>query len=240
MDRTMFFAFMALAIFIPPLGSMPISPGNQPRTLILSSTQNQYPMLYADTVATELREAGYNVTFLSSSSITLGLFTPVQLDQYDIVIWRTDSYTVGNTTYWYVGEQGNETYAGTIGIRTVAILNGMVAVNSNFFSNNFGPNSLTHVKLAILMSSMSITIAQALIAAGVQTTIDLYQTIDWTVAPPSMLDWVTWSLVGYLTTGNDVRDSIYKTIYNYEYGTYTESGYLPPLAFLGNGNLQIV
>jgi hypothetical protein len=240
MQRTMLFAFMALAIFVPSLGSMPISPSNQPRALIISSTQNQYPMLYADRVTTELKEAGYNVTFLSSSTISLGLFTAAQLDQYDIIIWRTDSYVVGDTTYWYIGEQNNETYAGAIGIKTIAVSNGMLAVNANFFNNTFGPESLTHVKLAILMSSMSITIAQALIAAGVKTTIDLYQTIDWTVAPPSMLDWVTWSLVGYLTTGSDVSDSIYKTIYNYEYGTYTQSGYLPPLAFLGNGNLQIV
>jgi len=239
-QKTMLFAFMALAIFIPPLGSMPISPSNQPRALILSSTQNQYPMIYADRVTAELKEAGYNVTFLSSSTITLNLVTAAQLDQYDIVIWRTDMYVLGNTTYWYLGEQNNETYAGAIGARTIAVSNGMLAVNANFFSNNYGPNSLTHVKLAILMSSMSITIAQALIAAGVKTTIDLYQTIDWTIAPPSLLDWVTWELVGFLTTGSDVSDSIYKTIYNFQYVGSTGNSFLPPISFLGNGNLKIV
>jgi hypothetical protein len=194
-------------------------------------------MLYLDRVTTELKEAGYNVTFLSSSTISLNLFTATQLDQYDIIIWRTDSYVLGSTTYWYVGLQNNETYSGAIGIRTIDISNGMLAVDANFFSNNFAPNSLTHVKLAILMSSMSMTIAQSLIIAGVETTIDLYQTL---VAPASLLDWVTWSLVGYMTTGNDVRDSIYKTIYNYEYVSSQEDTYLPPLQFLGNGNLQIV
>jgi len=240
MQKSMLFAFMALAIFIPPLGSMPISPSNQPRALILSSTQNQYPMLYVDRVTAELKEAGYNVTFLSSSTISLNLFTATQLDQYDIIIWRTDSYILGNTTYWYLGLQNNETFAGAIGIRSIAVSNGMLAVDANFFSNNFAPNSLTHVKLAILMSSMSMTIAQSLIAAGVKTTIDLYQALDPMSTPPSLLDWVTWSLVGYLTTGNDVRDSIYKTIYNYEYVSSLDDSYLPPLQFLGNGNLQIV
>ena len=237
MQKTMLFAFMALAIFIPPLGSMPISPSNQPRVLILSSTQNQSPMLYVDRVTSELKDAGYNVTFLSSNTITLNLFTAAQLDQYDIIIWRTDNYVLGNTTYWYLGLQNNETYAGAIGIRTIEISNGMLAVDANFFSNSFAPNSLTHVKLAILMSSMSITIGQALLAAGVKTTIDLYQSLQ---APPSLLDWVTWSLVGYLTTGSDVSDSIYKTIYNYEYVSSIDDSYLPPISFLGNGNLQIV
>jgi hypothetical protein len=237
MQKSMLFAFMALAIFIPPLGSMPISPSNQPRALILSSTQNQYPMLYADRVTTELKEAGYNVTFLSSSTISLNLFTATQLDQYDIIIWRTDSYILGNTTYWYLGLQNNETYTGAIGIRSIAVANGMLAADADFFSYSFAPNSLTHVKLAILMSSMSMTIAQSLITAGVKTTIDLYQNL---IAPASLLDWVTWSLIGYLTTGNDVRDSIYKTIYNYEYVSSQEDSYLPPLQFLGNGNLQIV
>jgi len=197
-------------------------------------------MLYLDRVTAELKEAGYNVTFLSSNTISINLFTAAQLDQYDIVIWRTDTYVLGNTTYWYLGEQNNESYAGAMGIRSIAVSNGMLAVNEIFFSINFPQSSLTHVKLAILMSSMSITIAQALIAAGVRTTIDLYQTFDSTVAPPSLLDWVTWSLVGYLTTGIDVRDSVYKTIYNYEYAGSVQDTYLPPISFLGDGNLQIV
>ena len=240
MQKTMLFAFMALAIFVPPLGSTPISPSNQPRALIISSTQSQYPMLYSDKVTAELKQAGYNVTFLDSNTITLNLFTAAQLDQYEIVVWRTDTYILGNTTYWYLGEQNNESYAGSIGVRTIAVTNGMLAVDQEFFTSNFAPNSLSNIQLAILMSSMSITIAESLIAAGVKATIDLYQAIDWTIAPPSLLDWVTWSLVGYLTTGNDVSDSVYKTIYNYEYAGSISDSSLPPISYLGNGSLKIV
>ncbi len=238
MQKTMFFTLMALAIFIPSMGSMPVTPRYQPRALILSSTQNHYPMLYVDRITSELTQAGYNVTFLNSNTISLNLFTATQLDQYDIVIWRTDNYVLGNTTYWYLGQQNNQTaYEGAIGIRSIEVSNGMLAVDANFFNTNFAPNSLTHIKLAILMASMSITIAQALVTAGVQTTIDLYQPL---LAPPSLLDWATWSLVGYLTTGSNVRDAIYKTIYNYDYASSLDDSYLPPLSFLGNGNLQIV
>ena len=240
MQKTMLFAFMALAIFVPPLGSTPISPSNQQRALIISSTQSQYPMLYSDRVTAELEQAGYNVTFLDSNTITLNLFTAAQLDQYEIVVWRTDTYILGNTTYWYLGEQNNESYAGSIGVRTIAVTNGMLAVDQEFFTSNFAPNSLSNIQLAILMSSMSITIAQSLIAAGVKATIDLYQAIDWTIAPPSLLDWTTWSLIGYLTTGNDVSDSVYKTIYNYDFTGSISDSSLPPISYLGNGSLKIV
>jgi hypothetical protein len=237
MQKALFFAFIALAFFIPPPGSMRLAPTTQPRALILASTQKQYPMLYLDKVTTDLKEAGYNVTFLSSSSISINFITK-QLDQFDILIWRTDTYLRGNTTYWYLGQQYNETtYAGAIGIGPIDVSNGMIAVSDAFFSNNFGPDSLAHVKLAILIANMSITIGQAFIAAGVKTTIDFYQTLD---APSSLFDWVTWSLVGYLTTGSTVRDAVYKTIYNYEYAGSLDDSYLPPISFLGNGNLQIV
>jgi len=193
-------------------------------------------MQYLDKITTELKVAGYNTTFLSGSAITVHLIT-TQLDQYDIVIWRTDTYVRGDTTYWYLGQEGNQTiYAGTIGIGMIDVTNGMLAVSANFFTNTFGPNSLTHVKLAILASSMSITIGQAFIAAGAKTTIDYYENFD---APAGLFDWVTWSLIGYLTSGNTVSNAIYKTIYNYEYSGALDAGYLPPISLLGNGNLQL-
>jgi hypothetical protein len=193
-------------------------------------------MQYVDQMTAELKHAGYDITFLNGSSITVSFFT-TQLNKYDVLIWRTDSFALGNTTYWYLGNQNNQTnYEGAIGIGSVAVTNGMVAVSEEFFSNTYASNALAHIKLAILISSMSITIAQSLIEAGVTTTIDFYQTLD---APPSLFDWVTQSLVGYLTTGSAVRDAIYKTIYNYEYAGSLDDTYLPPISFLGNGNLQI-
>jgi DNA-dependent RNA polymerase auxiliary subunit epsilon len=234
------FALVALAIFVPPPGSMPISPNPPPKVLILSSVESQYPMQYMVNVTADLKQAGYNVTFVKGTAITVGLIT-TQLDKYDIVIWRTDMYVHGNTTYWYLGEQANQTtleaYSAAISIRTIDVSNGMLAVSASFLSSNYGPKSLANVKLAILISSMSITIAQIFISAGVKTTIDFYQTLN---APLNLFDWVTKSLVAYLTTGNDVRDSIAKTIFNYEYVSSLDDSYLPPISFLGNGNLQIV
>ena len=233
----MLFALMAFAVLINPsaMGST-IAPAHQPQALILSSIQKQYPMEYVSKITAELKQVGYNVTFLSGSAITLS-FVATQLNRYDILIWRTDTYYYGNNTYWYLGQQSNETtYAGSMGLRTIDVANGMVAVTAEFFNQTYGPNTLSHVKLAILMSSDSITIAQTLIAAGVKATNDLYKELT---APPNLYDWVTQSLVAYLTTGTLVKDAVYKTIYNYEYVSSLDDSYLPPVSYLGDGNLTL-
>ena len=252
MQRVFLFVLVALAILVPAPSSMAISPKATPRVLILSSVESQYPMEYIVEVTAELQQAGYNVTFVKGAAITVSFIT-TQLDKYDIVIWRTEMYVLGNTTYWYLGEQANQTtqeaYARAISIRTIDVSNGMLAVSADFLSSNFGPKSLANVKLAILISSTSVTVAQIFILAGVKTTIDFYQqslyqesplpgeTVN---APLSLFDWVTQSLVSSLTTGSTVSDSIAKTIYNYEYVSSLNDIYLPPISFLGDGNLQIV
>jgi DNA-dependent RNA polymerase auxiliary subunit epsilon len=239
MQKVVFFALLALAVLVPLHGSMAIAPKMQPKVLILSSIEKQYPMQYMVEITNDLKQAGYNVTFLKDEAVTVN-FVTTQLDKYDVLIWRTGMYVHGNTTYWYLGEAGNQTtvaaYARSISIGTLDASTGVLGVSANFFSNNYGPKSLANIKLAILISSMSITIAQIFVNAGVKTTIDFYQTLT---APLSLFDWVTRSLVGYLTTGSTVRDSIAKTIYNYEYVSSLDDSYLPPISFLGDGNLQI-
>jgi len=240
LQRLFLFAIVALAIFIPAPSSTPISPKAPPSALILSSAESQYPMQYLTVMTAELRQVGYNVTFVKGTAITVNFLT-TQLDKYDIIIWRTDMYELGNTTYWYLGEQANQTTlqanAGAIALRTIGVSNGMLAVSANFLSSNFGPTSLSNVKLAILISSMSITIAQIFINAGVRTTIDFFSPMN---APLSLFDWVTESLVDYLTTGSTVSDAVSKTLYNFDYGSTPDDSYLPPLSFLGDGNLLIV
>ncbi len=240
MQKVLLFALLALTVLVPLHGSMAIAPKMQPKALILSSVEKQFPMQYMVDITKELTQAGYNVTFLKDAAVTVN-FVTTQLDKYDVLIWRTDMYVHGNTTYWYLGQPGNQTtaaaYAKSISIGTLDASTGVLGVSANFFTNNYGPKSLSHLKLAILISSMSFTIAQILVNAGVKTTIDFYRPLT---APLSLFDWVTKSLVDYLTTRSTVRDSIAKTIYNYEYVSSLDDSYLPPISFLGDGNLQIV
>ena len=188
MQKVVFFALLTLAVLVPLHGSMAIAPKMQPKVLILSSIEKQYPMQYMVEMTNDLKQAGYNVTFLKDEAVTVN-FVTTQLDKYDVLIWRTGMYVHGNTTYWYLGEPGNQTtvaaYARSISIGTLDASYGVLGVSANFFSNNYGPKSLANIKLAILISSMSITIAQIFVNAGVQTTIDFYQTLT---APLSLFD----------------------------------------------------
>jgi len=240
LQRMFLFALVVLVILVPAPSSMATSPKESSRVLILSSVEGQYPMQYLDEMTAELKEVGYSVTVVRGTAITVSFIT-TQLDKYDIVIWRTDMYVLGNTTYWYLGEQANQTtseaYAGQISLRTIDVSNGVFAISPGFLSNNFGPKSLDNVKLAILISAMSITIGHILIRAGVRTTIDFFSPLN---APLSLFDWVTESLVDYLTTGSTVSDAVAKTLYNYDFGNTPDDSYLPPISFLGDGSLQIV
>jgi len=240
LQRVFLFALVVLAILVPAPRGMATSPEAEYRVLILSSVEDQYPMQYLDAMTAELQHVGYSVTFVKGAAITVSFLT-TQLDKYDIVIWRTDMYVLGNTTYWYLGEPANQTTsqanAGAISLRTIDVSNGMFAVSAGFLSTSFGPKSLTNVKLAILMSAMSISIGQIFIRAGVRTTIDFFSPLN---APLSLFDWVTESLVDYLTTGSTVSDAVAKTLYNYDYGNTPDDTYLPPIQFLGDGLLQII
>jgi len=242
MQRILFVALMAMVLFIASPGVMASAPKHQSQVLILSSTEKQYPMQYVNQETSEFEQVGYNVTFLTGNTITLSQLA-AQLDHYDIVIWRTDTYFYGNTTYWYLGQPANQTVLAAYGKPSGAITaaNGLLAVSADYFDTIFGPKSLANVKLAIVIASTSHDIAQEFIAAGVETTIDLYPNYYYPTlnVSTSLFDWVIQAVVGYLTTGSMVKDAVYNTIYNYEYASSLDDSYLPPVQYLGNGFLQI-
>ena len=242
MQRSLFLALLVMFLFLPSSGLVAGAPRSQPRVLILSSVEKQYPMQYLNQETAELQQAGYNVTFLTGNATTVGAIV-AQLDRYSIVIWRTETYNLGNTTYWYLAQPANQTVLSSYGkpAGTIMAANGMVAVSADFFISMFGPKSLSNVKLAILVASVTFPIAQDFIAAGVETTIDFYPNNYYPslTVSSSLFDWVIQSLVGYLTTGSMVKDAVYKTIYNYEYASSLDDSYLPPISYLGNGFLQI-
>ena len=45
-------------------------------------------------------------SFLSNSAVTLDFLT-TQLNNYDVIVWRTNTYSFAHTTYWYVGQTVN-------------------------------------------------------------------------------------------------------------------------------------
>ena len=92
--------FATNALISPPL----FAAQPQKTAVILDSLDKVYPMgLYGKLIIGQLQSVGYQVTILKNGNVTLD-FLVNQLDNYSLVIWRTDSYTWQHREFWYVGQ----------------------------------------------------------------------------------------------------------------------------------------
>lgn len=243
MKSSFIIAVMAIAVVLLPLASTsPITAQQSGRALILSSIENSQPMGYKNTITRSLVSAGYEVTVLDDASVTLNVLT-TQLNNYDVVIWRTGLYGYSHTLYWYVGERDNATvramYAPDFASGSIDNTYGVLGVNLDFFRNHFKAGTLGNVKLAVLASRMSLSFAQMWVEAGAKATIDFYG-----ASTPSYgeMDYVVAQIIRNLADGSSVKTSILKTIsrfYVSEDGSPLDPRYLPPVWYLGDGTVTI-
>lgn len=236
-----------LAAFIILVVSMPFSISNvsaqsQGKALIISSLEKYVPMGYKASIQLMLNSAGYQVTIVKDTDVTLNFLT-TQLNNYDLVIWRTNIYEWAHITYWYVGELSNsatlQAYAGDLAARRLDNTNGILGVSEGFFRFHWSAGSLSNVKLAILVASSSYAIAFALVAAGVKSVIEYFSTFSLTFA---YIDYTTWLMIRYLTTGNTVKDAVYNTIARFQEARVRDpldSKYLPLIWYMGDSTLAI-
>ena len=174
----------------------------QKRALFLSSLNATRPMgYYAGSLVSSLNHAGYNVTYLADGAVTISLLL-TRMKNYSVVVWRTDSFTQKNATYWYVGEKpsdaGEQRYASDFAAGRITTSTGMVAVSTDFFTNHFGPNALQGVKLLIFVSSNGNELAPIFLAAGVTSVVFSSGAITLQFG---LVDDLTAQLVGFLTQG---------------------------------------
>ena len=242
MRRLYFAAFVVLIVSLPILGLTPVSAQAQGKALIISSLEKYVPMGYATQVESYLISAGYQVTFVKDTDVTINFLT-TQLNKYDLIIWRTNVYSWDHTTYWYVGETSKtatlQAYAADFAAGLIDNTNGILGVSEGFFRRHFTSGSLSNVKLAILISSSSFSIAMVLLNAGVKSIIDYYGSFSLTF---DMIDYVTRLVVKYLASGVTVKDSVWNTIsrfLNQRMEDPLDSSYLPPIWWMGDSTLKI-
>lgn len=241
--KMVLFAIVAIMVLLPLSGALPASAKYHPKALILSSLERYSPMGHLDAVTNDLTSAGYNVTFVSDTAVTINLLT-TQLNDYDVVIWRTDVYERARITYWYLGElvdqETSQAYASGVAAGWLDNSHGILGVSIDFFRYHFTSGSLANVKVAILMSSMSLSIANVFIQAGVKATVDYYASFS---AASNLSDYVTQLLIECLAAGNTVKDSVTNTVNRFASLVVSGSldpNYLPPVSYLGDGTLTII
>ena len=203
---------------------------------------------YERYMALRLKQAGYATTFLTDNNVTID-FLVNNLNNYDIVIWRTNTYSWNHNTYFYVGEIANgateQKYAADFGQGWLNANAGVLGITTNFISEHFTPGTLNHVKLMILISSRSGDFGPTMVTAGATSVIFCNGVINMGFG---LLDDLTSQLVDYLTAGLTVYAAVFNSV-NYlnnqagqpnQLRSNIDDAYTPPFWFAGSSSLTIV
>ena len=237
-----FAAILVLFATLPLTSPVHVSAQTQGRALIISSLEKYVPLGYSQQIQNFLTSAGYQVTFLKDTAVTLNFLT-TQLNNYDLIIWRTNIYAWMHVTYWYVGETSNtatlQAYASDYAAGLVDNTNGILGVSEGFFRSHFPAGSLSNVKLVILVSSSSFSIGLVLKNAGIKAIIDYYSTFSLYF---DMIDYTTRVIISYLANGYSVQDSVSAVIFRFSNARSRDpldSKYIPSIWWMGDSSLTI-
>lgn len=214
------------------------------KALILSSLQKLAPLRNEDleTITRSVVSAGYSVTYLADQQVTVSVITS-QLNKYDLVIWRTNTYDFGHIMYWYIGQSVSnailQQYAPEFALKELDASHGIIGANLDFFQHHIRAGSLNRVKLAILVSSYSSSISNYLIGEGAKSVIEFCGSFSLQFG---LVDTVTATLMYHLSSGDDVADAISATVTPYLTMQPTDpldTVQIPPLAVAGDATVTI-
>lgn len=228
----------------PPMISPPLKATSQKTAVILSSLEQVFPMgAYAKNLNYYLTHSGYKVTMLTNTQVTID-FLLTQLNNYSIVVWRTNTYTWKHIEYWYVGQLDNsgvETqYASDFANGWMNGNAGILGVSLGFFSEHFTSGTLNNVKLMILIASDSDSYAEFFLRAGATTVVFANGAIDLSFG---QIDDLTNQVVASLSMGQSVYSAVYGVVSPFIQNANTEdpldTSYTPPFWYQGDGTLII-
>jgi len=239
---------MLLSLSVP-IGVNALAPNivvpDQKQALVISPIDAMIPFgSRGSTLNTILKNAGYNVTSLADGAVHID-FLLANLNNYGVVIWRTNTYAQGHVVYWYLGEHVNsylqEKYSTDF---TEGLLNahaGILGMSPDFLTHHFKAGSLNHVKLLIFLSSYGASIAPQFLAAGVSTVIFNNGVIS---LQSGLLDDLTISIIGnLLVSKQNVQAAVFNTLSPVNQGQEPQdpydSTYAPPFWFIGDGTLTL-
>lgn len=229
----------------PPMVAPPLHASSQKSAVILSSLDVVAPLGQYDHMITYyLQHAGYQVTTLRNTQVTVD-FLLTQLNNYNIVIWRTNTYTWKHIEYWYVGElasSGVETkYQNDFALGYMNGNAGIVGISLNFFANHFTTSGmLSNVKLMMVISSDSESFAGYLMTAGASTVVFCNGPISLVFG---QMDDLTNQVMASLSMGKTIYTAVYGVVSPFIQNTNNEdpldASYTPPFWYQGDGTLTI-
>jgi hypothetical protein len=243
MRRTLLL-FIAALMVSTPMSTIVHGSSTHGNALILSSVDNTEPFgRYGSYITTTLEKIGYSVTTLTNQQITVD-FLLSSLNGFDFIIWRTDDYVWAHTTYWYVGQHASQSvlskYANDISKNALDVHAGIVGVNPLFFQRHFSTVSLSNVKLAVLLTSISNSLAYSFSKAGAHAVIFC---LGDTSLQFGLIDDLATQVIAYLAMGYTLDSAIWTTITPYLSNNPPEDQLdtvpAPPFWYIGDGSTTI-
>jgi hypothetical protein len=245
MKKILFAIILGLMIAFPSAAALsPSAPVVQHTAVILSSLNALVPLgYYGKLMISNLKHAGYNVTYLADNSVTID-FLVHHLSDYDVIVWRTNTFNYVHTTYWYVGERVNDataqTYTYDFAKGWINGHAGILGISQDFIDQYFPAKSLSRVKLMVFISSNGNSLAPQFVSAGVSSIIFCNGVISLQFG---LIDDLTNAMLSYLAGGQTVVTAVYNTVSPFNQGEQPEdpldSTYTPPFWFLGNGSATL-
>jgi hypothetical protein len=245
--KKILFALLLLSMIAIPSSVVAFAPPRAPvqgRALVLSSLNALFPLgYYGNLMISNLKLAGYNVTYLTDNAVTVD-FLVNHLNDYDVVLWRTNAFNYIHTTYWYVGEKTNDAtvqkYSYDFAKGWLNGHAGILGISEGFLFEHFPSSTLKHVKLIVFISSDGNAVAPEFISAGVSSVIFCNGLVSLQFG---LIDDLTNALITYLADGQTVLTSVYNTVSPFNQYQQPKDNldttYTPPFWFVGNGALTI-
>ena len=198
---------------------------------------------YATDITYYLTHLGYQVTELTNQNVTVN-FLLTQLNNYSIVIWRTNTYTWKHIEYWYVGQLDTPAleiqYANDFANGFMNGNAGILGINLNFFTEHFTSGMLNNVQLMVVLATDSDAFAQTLITAGAGTVIFANGQVDLSFGQN---DDLMTQVIASLYMGQNVYNAVYGVVSPFIQNANTEdpldTSYSPPFWYQGDGTLVI-
>lgn len=245
LKRILLAAIIIISIAFPLTATVPvhaITPVTQHKAVIISPLEMYVPMTYSYRIQALLTNAGYQLTYVTNTAVTID-FLLNHLNDYEVVIWRSNVYEWAHQMYWYVGEINNPTtaqkYASDFAAGNLDNHNGILGMSVAFIHEHFTAGLLTNVKLTMLISSESEQFAYIILNAGAKAVIYSYGyfSLTW-----GNMDYVTEQLTEYLTLGQSVGNATSHTVLPYQTmqpRDELDTVFYPQLWYMGDATLTI-
>ena len=215
---------------------MPSFSDTTKQALFLSPIEQFSPTWDLQGYVYPLEHAGYHVDVLLNENVSIA-FLKTGLANYDLIILRTESFTIEGTGYFCSGEpvtsQTSTALAQEIQSREVAV-SACVGFSYLFIKHNYAAKSL-RPGLVYVLGSATIELSPAFLENGASVFVGYQEecSLGW-----GQLDAISIKLFGFMSQGYSVKEAMIQLYIYLSTGHGSAEDWSLP-SWVGNGDFKI-